>query len=136
MTGEACVRLDLLAGLLKQVREIIGEDSTSAMLHFAAAEEGRILGAAANDDLKASLANLRSLVGSELELVEDGADHVLIRAPGFESQLQTRAIRDILTGLLEGLLTSTRHRPYQATLNGHGGVPTVELKVTPTPEAG
>lgn len=116
----ATLRLDLVAGLLDQVREIIGEDSTCSMLQYAAAEEGRILGAAAEgvDDLGQALARLEPLVGSKLELVSDDKDHIEIRAPGFQDGMTSRPVQAVLLGLLEGLLSHNKHKPYQGTLNG------------------
>lgn len=117
---DATLRLDLVAGLFDQVREIIGEDSTCSMLHFAAAEEGRILGAGSEgvDDLKQALARIEPLVGSKLEIVTEKLDHIEIRAPGFKAGMNNRPVQAILLGLLEGVLSHARHRPYEGSLNG------------------
>lgn len=117
---DATFRIDLVAGLFDQVREIIGEDSTCSMLHFAAAEEGRLLGAAGEgvEDLKAALARIEPLVGSKLEIVSERLDQIDIRAPGFQEKMSNRPVQAVLLGLLEGVLSQARHRPYEGTLNG------------------
>lgn len=117
---DATLRLDLVAGLFDQVREIIGEDSTCSMLHFAAAEEGRLLGAEGEgvDDLKQALQRIEPLVGSKLEIVSEKLDHIEIRAPGFQAKMGNRPVQAVLLGLLEGVLSYARHRPYEGSLNG------------------
>lgn len=127
---DATLRLDLVAGLFDQVREIIGEDSTCSMLHFAAAEEGRILGAQADgvDDLKATLARIEPLVGSKLEIVSERLDQIDIRAPGFQGNMSNRPVQAVLLGLLEGVLSYTRHRPYEGSLNDNSADAIVHLQ--------
>ncbi|HEX9815632.1 MAG TPA: hypothetical protein VGB18_01515 [Candidatus Thermoplasmatota archaeon] len=127
---DATLRLDLFAGLLDQVREIIGEDSTCSMLHYAAAEEGRLLGAEAEgvDDLKQALARIEPLVGSKLEVVSEKLDQIEIRAPGFQARMNNRPVQAVLLGLLEGVLSQTRHRPYEGTLNGSAADGIVHLQ--------
>ena len=127
---DATLRIDLVAGLFDQVREIIGEDSTCSMLHFAAAEEGRLLGAAAEgvDDLKAALARIEPLVGSKLEIVFERLDQIDIRAPGFQGNMNNRPVQAVLLGLLEGVLSQARHRPYEGKLNGSAADAVVHLQ--------
>lgn len=134
MTDGASLRLDLVAGLLDQVREIIGEASTYSMLHFAASEEGRILGAQGEEveDLRQALARVEPLLGTALEVVSEGPDEITIRIPGFKDRVASRPIQAVLLGLLEGLLSRARHRPFEGTLNG--GVPDVVVHFTPTRE--
>ena len=120
MPDAATFRLDLIAGLFDQVREIIGEDSTCSMLHYAASEEGRLLGAEGEgvDDLRQALARIEPLVGSKLEVVSDAKDHVEIRAPGFTDRMSNRPVQAVLLGLLEGILSHAKHKPYEGTING------------------
>ena len=132
----ATIRLDLLAGVLEQVRGIIGEDSTVSMLHFAALEEGRLLlpEADAVEDLGEALRRLEPLVGSGLHVVLDEPDHIQVRPDAINLSAEGRPVQAIIVGLLEGLLSKTRNRPYDGHVldaNGHGSVIDLRLAIPP-----
>jgi hypothetical protein len=130
MTDSATLRIDLIAGLFDQVRAIIGEDSTCSMLHYAAAEEGRMLSGGSDgvEDLRQALTRIEPLVGSKLEIVSELQDHIEIRAPGFQERMGNRPVQAVLLGLLEGVLSQTRHRPYEGTFNGRASEGIVHLQ--------
>jgi hypothetical protein len=132
------MQVELIAGVLDQVRGIIGEDSTVSMLHFAALEQGRILQAEGEvvEDLRAALHRLEPLLGSDLNLVLDEPDHLQIHAPGINIATAGKPVQAIVLGLLEGFLSKTRNRPYDGTVqsNGNGGL--IDLKLAVHPKGG
>jgi hypothetical protein len=138
MSGEATIRLDILVGVFDQVEDIIGADSSYSMLHYAALEQGRLLGASAVDErtLAETLARVGPLVGTHLEAILDSPQELQIRAPDFAACLKSRSAQAVLMGLLEGLVSRARNRPYSARWNGEALSGVIHLEPTRSASAG
>jgi hypothetical protein len=122
MSGEATIRLDILVGVFDQVEDIIGADSSYSMLHYAALEQGRLL--------------VGPLVGTHLEAILDSPQELQIRAPDFAACLKSRSAQAVLMGLLEGLVSRARNRPYSARWNGEALSGVIHLEPTRSASAG
>lgn len=107
--------VQLIAGLVTHVRQIVGDGACYAMLHYGAMEEGKRLGASAPEqDLPRALARLDQILAQRSEVVLDTGSEVVVRVHA-SALVQTgqRAIHGVILGLVEGTLTSTRRARYK-----------------------
>lgn len=124
--------VQLIAGLLSHMKQIVGDGAAYAMLHYGAMEEGKRFGAAeAGKDLKNVLERIDTILMHKSEVVEESENLVTIRV--HSSPLLTtgqRAMHGIVLGLVEGALTSTRKARFKGTVvqSAAPGEITLELR--------
>jgi len=123
--------VQLIAGLLSHMKQIVGDGAAYAMLHYGAMEEGKRFGAAEAGDLAAILARFDAILMHKSEIVDEGDDVVKIRV--HSSALLgsgQRAMHGIVLGLVEGALTSARKARFKGNVvpGGAPGEITLELR--------
>ena len=115
MSQTSADAVQLLAGLVTHMKQIVGDGACYAMLHYGAMEEGKRFGAAAADqDLNGALARIDKVLAQSSEVVSDSEAEVVIRihsSPLVDTG--QRAIHGVILGLVEGTLTSTRRARYK-----------------------
>ena len=115
--------VQLIAGLLAHMKQIVGDGACYAMLHYGAMEEGKRFGAAEDSqDLAGVLTRIDAILQHKSEIVQETDALVTIRI--HSSALLTtgqRAMHGIVLGLVEGALTSTRKARYKGTGVQGGG---------------
>lgn len=131
MSETSADAVQLIAGLVTHMKQIVGDGACYAMLHYGAMEEGKRFGAAAADqDLTHTLGRIDRILGQTSEVVSDNGGDVVIRihsSPLVDTG--QRAIHGIILGLVEGTLTATRRARYKGTLRtGSGGELLLELR--------
>jgi hypothetical protein len=115
--------VQLIAGLLSHMKQIVGDGACYAMLHYGAMEEGKRFGAAeTGEDLAGVLARIDAILQHKSEIVQETDGLVTIRVHS-SPLLSTgqRAMHGIVLGLVEGALTSTRKARYKGTVIQGGG---------------
>lgn len=110
--------VQLIAGLLSHMKQIVGDGAAYAMLHYGAMEEGKRFGAAeASNGFPAALERIDSILMHRSEIVGESDSVVTIRI--HSSPLLTtgqRAVHGIVLGLVEGALTTTRKARFKGTV--------------------
>ena len=124
--------VQLIAGLLSHMRQIVGDGAAYAMLHYGAMEEGKRFGAAeAPNGFPAALSRIDHILMHKSEIVEETEGLVTIRIHS-SALLGTgqRAVHGIVLGLVEGALTTTRKARYKGTVvqSATPGEITLELR--------
>lgn len=110
--------VQLLAGLVTHMKQIVGDGACYAMLHYGAMEEGKRFGAAsAEQDLPRVLARIDRVLSQKSDVVSDTGSEVVIRVhSSLLVDTGQRAIHGVILGLFEGSLTSTRRARYKGTI--------------------
>jgi len=124
--------VQLIAGLITHMKQIVGDGAAYAMLHYGAMEEGKRFGAAeAAKGLPAVLDRIDAILMHKSEIVEDTDALVTVRIHS-SALLGTgqRAVHGIVLGLVEGAVTSTRKARFKGTVvqAGTPGEITLELR--------
>jgi hypothetical protein len=124
--------VQLIAGLLSHMKQIVGDGAAYAMLHYGAMEEGKRFGAAeAANGLPAVLERIDSILMQESEIVQDTDSLVTVRIHS-SALIGTgqRAVHGIVLGLVEGAVTSARKARFKGTVlqAGAPGEITLELR--------
>lgn len=110
--------VQLIAGLISHMKQIVGDGACYAMLHYGAMEEGKRLGAGnASGDFQVVLEKFDKLLQHHTELVKDDGATLVLRVHSSEF-LATghRAVQGIILGLVEGALTATRNARYKGAI--------------------
>ena len=124
--------VQLIAGLITHMKQIVGDGACYAMLHYGAMEEGKRYGLAhPSGDLQEALARIDQVLMHKSEVVHDDGANVTIKITS-SSLLMTgqRAVQGVVLGLVEGALTSARKARYKGTVltPGEAGEALLELK--------
>lgn len=110
--------VQLIAGLISHMKQIVGDGACYAMLHYGALEEGKRYGLAhPSGELSDALARIDSILMHKSEILHDDGANVTIKIHS-SSLLMTgqRAVQGVVLGLVEGALTSARKARYKGTL--------------------
>lgn len=110
--------VQLIAGLITHMKQIVGDGACYAMLHYGAMEEGKRFGASVPDgELKGILQRIDAVMMHSSEVVQDDGSTVTIRVHS-SAFLPTgqRALHGIILGLVEGALTSARNSRYKGNV--------------------
>lgn len=124
--------VQLIAGLLTHMKQIVGDGASYAMLHYGAMEEGKRFGGGfAAKDLPEVLGRIDAVLLQTSEIVEDGGDALRIRVHS-SPLLSTgqRSVQGVILGLLEGALSASRQGRYKGVVlqSAEKGELVVELK--------
>ena len=122
--------VQLIAGLLSHMRQIVGDGACYAMLHYGAMEEGKRFGAGTGpSDLPRVLARFDELLLHKTEIVKDNGTDVTLRihASPFLDAGQ-RPVQGVILGLVEGALTASRAGRYKGSVVAGNGELLLELK--------
>lgn len=115
--------VQLIAGLLTHMKQIVGDGASYAMLHYGAMEEGKRFGGGFGaGDLPQVLGRIDTVLLHRSEVLAD--DGATVRVRVFDSQLLAtgqRSVQGVILGLLEGALSASRQGRYKGAL-----VPTAE----------
>ena len=124
--------VQLIAGLLTHMKQIVGDGASYAMLHYGAMEEGKRFGAGYGPgDLPRVLERIDTVLMQRSEVVGDDGSSVKVRVHS-SALLSTgqRSIQGVILGLIEGALSSSRQGRYKGTVlqTAEKGEMLVELK--------
>lgn len=110
--------VQLIAGLVTHMRQIVGDGACYAMLHYGAMEEGKRLGQSSGEsDIGRVLARIDQVLSQKSEVVSDSGSEVVIRVHSSPLvDTGQRAIHGVILGLMEGSLTSTRRARYKGAI--------------------
>ena len=124
--------VQLIAGLLTHMKQIVGDGASYAMLHYGAMEEGKRFGGGFGQaDLPKVLARIDAVLYQTSEVVEDGGDSLRIRVHSSALLLTgQRSVQGVILGLLEGALSASRQGRYKGAVlqSAEKGELIVELK--------
>ena len=124
--------VQLIAGLITHMKQIVGDGACYAMLHYGAMEEGKRYGLANPDgNILTALARIDEVLMHKSEIVHDDGANVTIRISSSGLMMTgQRAVQGIVLGLVEGALTSARKARYKGTVTapGESGDAILELK--------
>ncbi|HEX2021965.1 MAG TPA: hypothetical protein VHH36_04585 [Candidatus Thermoplasmatota archaeon] len=124
--------VQLIAGLLTHMKQIVGDGASYAMLHYGAMEEGKRFGGGYGaNDLPQVLERIDSVLLQRSEVLAD--DGATVRVRVFQSPLLAtgqRSVQGVILGLLEGALSASRQGRYKGALvpTADKGELVVELK--------
>jgi hypothetical protein len=118
MSETSADAVQLIAGLVTHMKQIVGDGACYAMLHYGAMEEGKRFGAAAPEqDLGPILARIDHVLGHQSEVVSDSGAEVRIRIHSSPlADTGQRALHGVILGLVEGSLISTRRARYKGSV--------------------
>jgi hypothetical protein len=118
MSETSADAVQLIAGLVTHMKQIVGDGACYAMLHYGAMEEGKRFGATTQDqDLGRILARIDQILGQRSEVIADSGAEVRIRIHSSPlADTGQRALHGVILGLVEGSLTSTRRARYKGTV--------------------
>lgn len=118
MSEPSADAVQLIAGLVAHMKQIVGDGACYAMLHYGAMEEGKRFGAAAPDqDLARALARIDQVLSQKSEIVSDTGSEVRIRVHSSPlADTGQRALHGVILGLVEGTLISTRRARYKGSV--------------------
>lgn len=124
--------VQLIAGLLTHMKQIVGDGASYAMLHYGAMEEGKRFGAGYGaSDLPRVLERIDGVLMQRSEVVSDDGATVKVRVHS-SSLLTTgqRPIQGVILGLIEGALSSSRQGRYKGAVlqTAEKGEMLIELK--------
>ena len=119
MSESSADAVQLIAGLVTHMKQIVGDGACYAMLHYGAMEEGKRFGASTPEqDLGRALARIDQILAHQSEVVSDTGGEVRIRIRGSSlADTGQRALHGIILGLIEGALTSTRRARYKGIVS-------------------
>ena len=118
MSETSADAVQLIAGLVTHMKQIVGDGACYAMLHYGAMEEGKRFGASvADQDLGRALARIDQVLAQRSEVVTDTGAEVRIRIHSSPlADTGQRALHGVILGLVEGTLTSTRRARYKGSV--------------------
>lgn len=124
--------VQLIAGLITHMKQIVGDGACYAMLHYGAMEEGKRFGSGfGENEIGQALERIDGILQHRSDIVRDDGNVVTIRVHS-SALLQTgqRAMQGIILGLVEGALTSARKARYKGSVvqPAEGGEILLELK--------
>lgn len=110
--------VQLIAGLLTHMKQIVGEGASYAMLHYGAMEEGKRFGAGYGPaDLPRLMERIDGVLGHRSQLLKDEGNLVSVRVHASPLLLTgQRSVQGVILGLLEGALTASRQARYKGTI--------------------
>ena len=118
MSETSADAVQLIAGLVTHMKQIVGDGACYAMLHYGAMEEGKRFGASAPDqDIGRALARIDKILSQTSEIVSDNGADVVVRihsSPLVDTG--QRAIHGVILGLVEGTFTATRRARYKGSV--------------------
>lgn len=122
--------VQLIAGLIGHMKQIVGDGACYAMLHYGAMEEGKRFGAGTSaQDLPKVIGRIDELLLHKTEILKDDGGSVALRvhSSAFFDPNQ-RAMHGVILGLVEGALTASRAGRYKGTVVAGDGELLLELK--------
>lgn len=110
--------VQLIAGLLTHMKQIVGDGASYAMLHYGAMEEGKRFGGGYGaNDLPKVLDRLDTVLLQKSEVLADDGATVRVRVHS-SPLLATgqRSVQGVILGLLEGALSASRQGRYKGSI--------------------
>lgn len=122
--------VQLIAGLISHMRQIVGDGACYAMLHYGAMEEGKRFGSGMGaSDLPKVVERFDELLLHKTEILKDEGQLVTLRvhsSPFLDAN--QRAMHGVILGLVEGALTASRAGRYKGVVVAGDHELLIELK--------
>lgn len=122
--------VQLIAGLILHMRQIVGDGACYAMLHYGAMEEGkRFASGTGASDLPKLVDRFDQLLLHKTEILKDEGGLVTLRIHSSPfADANQRAMHGVILGLVEGALTASRACRYKGIVAAREDELLIELK--------